>query len=119
VAMRHWAHVDLARLKELVAGVIALRPSLPAGGVEPLALAHIFLVSVLVAAIPFGKLSHMVGTFLSPTRAMANDSRARRHVNPWNPDVAVHGYAAWEDEFRAKLRGCGLPVDRDGEAGDE
>jgi nitrate reductase gamma subunit len=114
LVMRHWAPVDLAKVKELVASVLAFRPALPAGGVEPLALAHLFLVAVLVAAIPFGKLSHMVGIFLSPTHALANTSRTRRHVNPWNPQVDVHGYAAWEDEHRAKLKGCGLPVDRDG-----
>lgn len=118
LAMRYLAPVDLPRLKGFVAGVIAFSPSLPEGGVEPLALAHLFLVSALVASIPYGKLSHMIAIFLSPTRALANDSRARRHVNPWNPPVEVHGYAAWEDEFRAKLKACGLPVERDGEGGD-
>jgi hypothetical protein len=49
--------------------------------------------------------------FLSPTRNLANDNRRRRHVNPWNPEVEVHTYAQWEEEFRDKIEACGIPLD--------
>jgi hypothetical protein len=42
---------------------------------------------------------------------MANDSRARRHVNPWNPEVKTHTYTEWEHEFRDKLTDAGIPLD--------
>jgi nitrate reductase gamma subunit len=74
--------------------------------------AHLVLVCALAAAFPFSKLVHMAGILLSPTRNLANDSRARRHLNPWNAPVKVHAYAEWEDEFRDKLVGAGIPVDR-------
>jgi hypothetical protein len=54
---------------------------------------------------------HAAGVWLSPTRNQANDSRRRRHVNPWDAPVDVHGYAAWRDEFRDKLAVAGLPID--------
>ena len=31
-------------------------------------------------------------------------------MNPLNPEVEVHTYEQWENEFRDKLVACGLPV---------
>ena len=45
------------------------------------------------------------------TRNLANASRARRHVNPWNYPVKVHTYEEYEDDFREKMIEAGLPVD--------
>ena len=55
---------------------------------------------------------HAVGVFMSPTRNMINNSRAVRHENPWNPEVAFHTYEEYEDEFREKMVKVGLPVDK-------
>ena len=55
---------------------------------------------------------HMGGVFLSPTRNLANNSRMRRHVNPWNYPVKVHTYEEWEEEFRDKMKAAGLPLER-------
>jgi hypothetical protein len=55
---------------------------------------------------------HLGGIFLSPTRNMPTDTRARRHVNPWNYPVPVHTYEEYEDEFRAKMVEVGLPVEK-------
>ena len=68
-------------------------------------------VACLLAMLPFTKMVHAAGIWLSPTRNQANDSRRRRHVNPWDAPVDVHGYAAWRDEFRDKLVAAGLPID--------
>ncbi len=70
------------------------------------------LVSILLAYIPFSKLMHMGGVFLSPTRNMPNDNRKRRHVNPINPEVEVHTYAQWEEEFKDKREAAEIPLDR-------
>ena len=32
-------------------------------------------------------------------------------MNPWNPDLPVHTYAEYEDEFKDKLVKAGLPLD--------
>ena len=74
---------------------------------------HLFLVSFLLAYFPMSKLVHMGGVFLSPTRNLANDSRMRRHVNPWNYPVKVHTYEEYEDEFREKMKAAGIPVDKE------
>ncbi|MCA1785815.1 MAG: menaquinol oxidoreductase, partial [Desulfobacteraceae bacterium] len=66
----------------------------------------------LLAYFPMSKLMHMGGVFLSPTRNMANNTRAQRHVNPWNYDVPIHTYEQYEDHFRDKMIEAGLPVDK-------
>jgi nitrate reductase gamma subunit len=111
ILMRYFTRVDLLAAKQLALGLVTLRPSVPEG----IGLAfyiHVFFVSVLFAYFPFSKLMHMGGVFLSPTRNMPNDNRKRRHVNPINPEVEVHTYAQWEEEFKDKLEAAEIPLDR-------
>lgn len=72
---------------------------------------HLLMVSVLAGYFPASKLMHMAGVFLSPTRNLPNNNRAKRHVNPWNAPVAAHSYAEWEQEFRDKLKIADLPLE--------
>ena len=81
-------------------------------GVGSIFYTHLFLVSVLLMYFPFSKLMHLGGIFMSPTRNLANDSRAIRYVNPWNYPVKIHTYDAYEDEFREKMIEAGLPVEK-------
>jgi nitrate reductase gamma subunit len=111
ILMRYFTKVDLLAAKQLALGLVTLRPTVPEG----IGLAfyiHVFFVSVLFAYFPFSKLMHMGGVFLSPTRNMPNDNRRRRHVNPINPEVEVHTYAQWEEEFKDKMEAAGIPLDR-------
>jgi len=110
--MRHVTKTDLPAVKAFALGLVTFAPSVP-GGAGPVFFAHLALATVLLAYFPFSKLVHAPGALLSPTRTLANDSRARRHVNPWNRPVPVRGYAEWEDEFREKIRAAGLPLERD------
>ena len=112
IAMRYFWKVDLVGVKELALGLVTFHPILPEG-IGTLFFVHLFLVSLLFAYFPFSKLVHMGGIFLSPTRNMANDNRARRHVNPWNRPVDVHTYEEWEEEFHDKLVACGLLVEKE------
>ncbi|HOJ44198.1 MAG TPA: hypothetical protein PK800_08735, partial [Syntrophorhabdaceae bacterium] len=59
------------------------------------------------------KLMHMAGVFLSPTRNLKNDSRMKRHINPWNYPVKEHTYEEWEKEFKDALKEAGIPSDGD------
>ncbi len=99
IAMRYFTKVDIIGIKELTMGLATFAPVIPEG-VGGLFYAHVLLVSVLFAYFPISKLMHMGGVFLSPTRNMANNTRAKRHVNPWNYDVETHTYAQYEDHFR-------------------
>ena len=50
---------------------------------------------------------------MSPTRNLINDSRKKRHVNPWSYPVRVHTYEEYEDEFRGVMKEVGLPVEKE------
>ena len=92
-------------------GLVTLRPTIPEG-VGAVFYIHLFFVSILLAYFPFSKLMHLGGIFLSPTRNLTTDTRANRHINPWNYPVPVHTYEEYEDEFRDKMIEAGLPVDK-------
>jgi nitrate reductase gamma subunit len=111
ILMRYFTKVDLLAAKQLALGLVTLRPTVPEG-IGLAFYVHVFFVSVLFAYFPFSKLMHMGGVFLSPTRNMPNDNRKRRHVNPINPEVEVHTYAQWEEEFKDKLVAAEIPLDR-------
>lgn len=111
ILLRYFFRTDIAALKQYALSLAAFAPQPPAAP-GALFYVHITLASTLLAWFPFSKLVHMAGIFLTPTRNLANNSRARRHINPWNPPVAVHTYAEWEDEFREKIRAAGLPLEK-------
>lgn len=103
--------IDLIAIRQLTMGLVTFSPT-TIGDIGSIFYIHFFLVCVLLAYFPFSKLMHMGGVFLSPTRNMANDSRMRRHINPWNPEIKPHSYADYEDEFRADMVEQGIPVDK-------
>jgi nitrate reductase gamma subunit len=112
IFMRFFIRTDLIDIKELTMGLVTLHPQVPAG-IGVIFYIHLFLVCVLFAYIPWSKLMHMGGVFLSPTRNLANNNRMQRHVNPWNYPVKLHTYDEWEDEYRDKLIEAGIPVEKE------
>ena len=111
ILMRYFTKVDIVGAKAFTMGLVTLKPHITEG-VGSVFYVHLFFVSVLLAYFPFSKLMHLGGIFMSPTRNLANTSRVKRHVNPWNYPVKVHSYGAYEDEFREKMIGVGLPVEK-------
>jgi len=111
--MRHFYKVDIVTVKQMTMSLVSFNPIVPEG-IGVIFFAHLFFVSVLFAYFPLSKLMHLGGVFMSPTRNLANTSRMKRHVNPWNYDVNVHTYEEYEDEFRDVMRGAGLPLDKEG-----
>jgi nitrate reductase gamma subunit len=111
ILMRYFTKTDVTAAKELTLGLVTFRPTIP-DGISAVFYVHVFLVSILIAYFPFSKLMHLGGVFLSPTRNLPTDTRARRHVNPWNYPVPVHTYEEYEDEFRDKMVEVGLPVEK-------
>lgn len=109
--LRHLAKTDIASVKQMTLGLVRFSPVVP-DSISPLFYGHLLLVTVLLAYLPFSKLTHMAGVFLSPTRNMANNNRAVRHINPWDYPVKVHTYEEYEDELRDKLIRAGIPVER-------
>ncbi|RXK89570.1 menaquinol oxidoreductase [Chlorobaculum sp. 24CR] len=111
ISMRYVTKVNIMPVKALAMTLASFGFSEP----EPIGAlfyVHLFLVCVLLAYIPFSKLVHMGGIFLSPTRNLPNNSRAKWHKNPWNPDIKFRTYAEYEDEFREKMKKAGIPVEK-------
>jgi nitrate reductase gamma subunit len=112
VLMRYFLKVHIVGVKELSMGLLSFSPTIPEG-VGVIFYIHLFLICVLFAYFPFSKLMHMGGVFLSPTRNLANNNRAVRHINPWNYPVHLHTYEEYEDDFREKMKKAGIPVEKE------
>ena len=112
ILMRYLIRIDVTGVKELTMSLVALNPVVPKD-LSVLFYIHFFLICVLFAYFPFSKLMHLGGIFLSPTRNLPNDTRMKRHINPWNYPVKVHTYEHYEDEFREKMIEAGLPVEKE------
>ncbi len=112
VLMRYFFKTDLAAVKDVALGLVTFRPTAPEAA-GSLFYTHLFLVCVLLAYFPFSKLVHVAGVFLSPTRNLANNNRAERHVNPWNPEVKTHSYQEYEEEFHDLMKNAGYPLERE------
>ncbi|MGD9233230.1 MAG: sulfate reduction electron transfer complex DsrMKJOP subunit DsrM [Desulfobacterales bacterium] len=111
ILMRYFTKVDIVGVKAFTMGLVTFKPHITEG-IGSIFYIHLFFVSVLLAYFPFSKLMHLGGIFMSPTRNLANNSRVKRHINPWNYPVKVHSYGAYEDEFREKMIEAGLPVEK-------
>ena len=112
ISMRYLDKVDIVAVKVLVQGLVSFQFDAP-GEIGAIFYVHLFLVCGLASYFPFSKLMHMGGIFLSPTRNLANNSREKRHINPWNPEVKFRTYKEYEDEFREKMVKADLPTEVD------
>lgn len=85
LAMKYFAHTDIVAVKAFMLGLLYFdwQPLPP----DPLLLAHLFLVALLMAIFPASKLLHAPGIFFSPTRNQADDSRSQRHLAPWAAEL--------------------------------
>jgi nitrate reductase gamma subunit len=81
LSMKFVAHTDIVSVKAFFQGLMtfSLAP-LPS---DPLLLAHLFLVALLMIVFPYSKLLHAPGIFFSPTRNQVDNPREKRHVADW------------------------------------
>ncbi len=81
LGMKYVTHTDIVAVKAFMLGLMYFDwQLLPA---DPMLLAHLALVVLLMAIFPVSKLLHAPGIFFSPTRNQADDSRERRHLALW------------------------------------
>lgn len=114
VLMRYFIKTDIVSVKILAMSLVSFRPDVTVlASIDPLFYIHFFLIATLFAYFPFSKLVHMGGVFMSPTRNLAGNNRWKRHINPWNYPVHVHTYDEYENDFRAKMKDAGLPVEKE------
>jgi len=112
VLMQQFFKVNIKDVKELTAGLFTFHPTVPSD-IGSAFYIHLFLVSALLFYFPFSKLMHMAGVFMSPTRNLANNSRQKRHVNPWNYPVTTRHYSDYEDEFREFMKEADMPLEKE------
>lgn len=85
LGMKYLTHTDVVAAKAFMLGLLYFDwQPLPA---DPMLLAHLALVALLMAIFPASKLLHAPGIFFSPTRNQADDSRERRHLAPWAAEL--------------------------------
>jgi nitrate reductase gamma subunit len=95
--MRNVTHVNLAQVSTFFWGLTTFNYSTPAPNSQIFTL-HLLLVELLMIYLPFSKVMHMIGILFSPTRNQRNDSRARRHINPWEPTISPH-FQSWDEYY--------------------
>lgn len=82
LAMRHVAHTDIVGVKAFALGLMRFDwQPLPT---DPVLLLHLGLVAALLIVLPFSKLLHIPGVFLSPAQNQMDDARERRQLANWN-----------------------------------
>lgn len=113
MSLRYLHHTDVNAIKELAMGWMNFSFAVPEASISVTFYFHLVLVCTLLIYFPTSKLMHAAGVFMSPTRNMANNNRMVRHINPWNPDVEVHSYEEYEEEFHVKMKAVGLPLDKE------
>jgi nitrate reductase gamma subunit len=81
LAMRFVAHTDVVAVKAFMLGLMRFNwQALPA---DPVLLAHLAMVALLMIIFPISKLLHAPGLFFSPSRNQADNAREVRHVAAW------------------------------------
>lgn len=111
ILLRYFDKTEIAQVKIYLMALTHFSP-ISAAGINSLFFVHITLVCVLLCYFPFSKLAHMTGLWFSSTRNMPNNSRAVRHINPWNPPKEYFTYQQYEDEYREAMAEAGLPLDK-------
>lgn len=81
LGMRYIAYPDILAVRAFFCGLATLDwQPLPT---QPLLLAHLALVALLMIVFPISKLLHAPGLFFSPTRNQTDNPRERRHTAGW------------------------------------
>lgn len=85
LGMKYLAHTDIVALKAFFLGLMVFDwQELPS---DPMLLAHLALVAVLMIVFPVSKLLHAPGVFFSPTLNQVDNARTRRHAQGWTAKI--------------------------------
>lgn len=74
-------HTDIVALKQFFMGLMYF--DIQPVPDDPVILAHLVMVALLMVIFPISKLLHAPGVFFSPTRNQADNPREHRHVAAW------------------------------------
>ena len=74
-------HTDIVALKAFFMGLMYF--DIQPVPQDPILLAHLAMVALLMVIFPISKLLHAPGLFFSPTRNQTDNARELRHVSAW------------------------------------
>lgn len=74
-------HTDIVALKQFFMGLMVF--DIQPVPQDPIILAHLAMVALLMVIFPISKLLHAPGLFFSPTRNQVDNPREHRHVAAW------------------------------------
>lgn len=81
VIMKFFVHTDIVAVKAFFLGLLRFNiQPLPS---DPVLLAHLAMVAILMMVFPISKLLHAPGVFFSPTRNQVDNPREKRWVRGW------------------------------------
>lgn len=79
--MTYVTHTDVIMVKAYMLGLIRLQiGEIPT---DPILLAHLGMVALLMIIFPISKLMHAPGLFFSPSRTQVDNAREKRHISKW------------------------------------
>ena len=81
------AHTDIVALKAFFLGL--MRFDWQPLNADPVLLAHLTFVIILMIIFPISKLPHVPGVFFHPTRIMTDNNREKRYVRGWSASADV------------------------------
>ncbi len=85
IGMSFVSHTDIVAVKAFFIGL--MRFDFQPFPADPILIAHITLVSLLMIVFPVSKLLHAPGVFFSPTRNQVDNPREKRHLAPWAAEL--------------------------------
>ena len=80
--MSYVTHTDIINVKAYFLGLLRfdLSHTLPA---DPILLAHLGMVVILMLIFPISKLLHVPGVFFAPSRTLVDNAREKRRISKW------------------------------------
>lgn len=85
--MKFVKHTDIVAVKVFFQNWMSFNFSELALPGDPLLMAHLFLVAVLMIIFPLSKLLHAPGVFFSPSRNQVDNPRESRHLASWAAEL--------------------------------
>ena len=85
IAMSFYLGADVISVKSFFIGLLTFNiQNLP---FDPILIAHLIMVAMLMIIFPYSKLLHAPGLFFSPSRNQVDNAREKRHISRWAQEL--------------------------------
>ena len=85
IAMSFYLGADVISVKSFFIGLLTFNiQNLP---FDPILIAHLIMVAMLMIIFPYSKLLHAPGLFFSPSRNQVDNAREKRHISKWAQEL--------------------------------